>query len=319
MKRIFSLTTIITFSLSAFVPPPSPSAGRKLPTFEQSIQQEVKRQAMQTPTFVNLPAHVKQIIFYTAIKSGPVLNIPAQAKAFLTIAAVNRSFRHAINDPVNTLALLQSLPTNAAALYLADKLDKTPGIESKKVQAWLKNSCINLEGYVLWNAVTADFTQKSTKHTIEALKNRDVHLNWQDGNQWTMLTRASTQGNIEIVKLLLAAGARVSGPPSALRPEALFWAAYNGKAQIVELLLAAGANINARDKDGYTALDIAVVEAVPHVEIGEWRRTIIKILLAAGADLTAQNDRGQNVHDIAKKVGNREIIQLIEDAKKAQK
>lgn len=74
----------------------------------------------------------------------------------------------------------------------------------------------------------------------------------------TALHCAAEMGRVEIIAVLLAAGAHVNprGPEEKIP---LYLAAMNGHTEAVRLLLAAGAEVNALTSAGHTPLDIALV------------------------------------------------------------
>jgi len=76
------------------------------------------------------------------------------------------------------------------------------------------------------------------------------------GEEWTALIDAAADGNIEVVKQLLAAGANVNAK-NKWGGTPLHWAARGGHKEIVELLIAKGVNVNAKDDEGETPLDQA--------------------------------------------------------------
>ena len=103
-----------------------------------------------------------------------------------------------------------------------------------------------------------------------------------------LLSFAATGGsNIEIAKMLLAAGAD-PGSKSAKEDDsyaALHYAAETGNLKLAELLIAAKADVNYRDPDGDAAL---------HFAIETDRLEIVRLLIAHGADVNMANRRGQS-------------------------
>jgi len=99
----------------------------------------------------------------------------------------------------------------------------------------------------------------------------------------------SMRGHVEVVRLLLAAGADVHA-------RALQWASIGGRVEVVRLLLAAGADVHAQDDE---ALREASMEG--HAEV-------VQVLLAAGANVHANNDRALRM---ASKYGHAEVVQML--------
>ena len=108
----------------------------------------------------------------------------------------------------------------------------------------------------------------------------------KDGNPALIL--AMEKGYVEIVKLLLEAGANANARDKDGN-YALILAMEEGYVGIVKLLLEAGANTNARDEYGWTALMNAARDG--HVEI-------VKLLLEAGADVNATDKYGDTVLEL---------------------
>ena len=75
------------------------------------------------------------------------------------------------------------------------------------------------------------------------------------------LLDAAKNGNIEVVKQRLAAGADVQSRCTECEGTALSHAASGGHIEIAELLIAAGADVNAKNDFGFTPLDNAEVYA----------------------------------------------------------
>jgi len=101
-------------------------------------------------------------------------------------------------------------------------------------------------------------------------------------NGATSLMAAAAEGHLEIVKLLLAAGADVNTHATKYRETALILAAREGRLDVVKTLLSAKAKANAKMEGGRTAL-IEASEKL-HVEI-------VEALIAAGADVNGKPAR----------------------------
>lgn len=141
--------------------------------------------------------------------------------------------------------------------------------------------------------------------TVEMLvkKGADVELVTPQGI--TPLTWAIGDGKLFAAKALIGGGANVnsvSGYESvtplmtvatqlAAKTRAGFIAAGPSPVEIAELMIAKGAQVNARSKDGVTALMIAA---------GHNNAPMIGLLLRSGADAALKNSSGQTALDIAK-------------------
>ena len=109
----------------------------------------------------------------------------------------------------------------------------------------------------------------------------DVNIHGRGNN--TPLLIACRSGNIEIVKTLLAARVDLHGRDGE-GANALMWSARFGYSSIVELLLKHGANVNAQAENGTTALMLAA---------GPGRGRVVEMLVSAGADVKAR-DKAMN-------------------------
>ncbi len=143
------------------------------------------------------------------------------------------------------------------------------------------------------------------------------------------LAAAAQRGNLEIVELLLRAGAQVTNSRYGNKPllsatlqisythptpsleilqrllryganvderamngdSALHWAAASGQIEVVKFLIAAGANVNAAACDGETPLIKAAQRS--HLET-------VKILIDAKASVLARNSTGRTAFDTAR-------------------
>ncbi len=96
-------------------------------------------------------------------------------------------------------------------------------------------------------------------------------------NNRTPLHIASEMGRVDVVKVLLAAGADVRAQNKG-GDTPLHFAAARGRVEAVKALLAGGSDVDIRSKLGFTPLH----EAASWSQVG-----VVKVLLAAGADVNA--------------------------------
>jgi ankyrin repeat protein len=119
--------------------------------------------------------------------------------------------------------------------------------------------------------------------------------------QLSPLAAAVSANSLEIVKLLLAAGASANDESDARTP-AIVWAAWGKDIKILELLIKSKADVNAPDFDGTRALHIAA-------QLG-WDEAI-RTLVAAGANLEATDNQGQTALHLAAQSGATGAIRIL--------
>jgi ankyrin repeat protein len=117
----------------------------------------------------------------------------------------------------------------------------------------------------------------------------------------TALVKEARAGRVEVVRLLLAAGANVNAQ-NRYGSTALREAAMHGHVEAVRLLLAAKADVNMQNQNGDTAL----IEAAR-----DGRVDIVQLLLAAKADVNAQSQWGHTALIYAARGGSVEVVQLL--------
>jgi ankyrin repeat protein len=116
------------------------------------------------------------------------------------------------------------------------------------------------------------------------LPHREPGFGSQSGHDYTKipLLLAAVEGNTEIVRMLLDAGANIEARGD-MRMSALMFATLKGNLEAVELLLQRGARTDAQSDIGATALMTAARDN--QIEI-------VKALIVAGADVNAVTDKG---------------------------
>jgi len=118
----------------------------------------------------------------------------------------------------------------------------------------------------------------------------------------TALHRAAAGGHKDVVELLIANGARVDAEDGWPGGTALHYAAENGHNEIVELLIAKGSDVNAKDTSGRTAL---------HIAASKGHKKIVELLLENDADVNAGAWYNRTAAEFAMTGGHTEIVELL--------
>ena len=140
-------------------------------------------------------------------------------------------------------------------------------------------------GIALQGATAKEFFQAIRSNDlaqVRALSGEKANLTVADSKGVTPLLYASAFGSVEAMRILLDAGADVNGKDS-FEQVPLHWAACDPAR--VRLLVERGANVNAKTKNGRTALMAA--SACQSAEES------VKLLLSKGADVNAAQERGR--------------------------
>lgn len=154
---------------------------------------------------------------------------------------------------------------------------------------------------------------------IKALISAKPDLNVVDEHGRTSLMLAAQNAPIEIVRVLLQAGAGTSvNVKDKFGRTALFYVCYTSylattadKELVAKELIAAGANVNEIDKEGQTALMTAAIFGFNDSWVG-----IARVLIAAGADVNLKDSHGQTALVIAKQYGHEAMVKFLEEKAK---
>src|SRR5690242_983040 len=150
-----------------------------------------------------------------------------------------------------------------------------------------------------------DAAMQGDKDAVRTLLKQKVDLNAAHGDGATALHWAAYNDDIELVKMLLAAGANVkaSTREGAITP--LFMACTNGNAAIIEALLKAGADAKAVKANGTTALMLAAASG---------NADAVKVLLDHGAEVNAKESaHGQTALMFAAALNRDAAIRLLRE------
>jgi cytohesin len=139
----------------------------------------------------------------------------------------------------------------------------------------------------------------------------------------TPLHRAASRGRVEILQMLIGAGAKLNvQDKGGWTP--FHWAASNGRVEVLRVLIDAGADLDLQDKEGRTALHWAArdwtVEPKLNVQDEDdytplHNVEVTRMLIGAGVKLNVQDEDGETPLHNAVFYGDIEIAKMLIDAK----
>lgn len=134
---------------------------------------------------------------------------------------------------------------------------------------------------------------------IERMIDSGLDVNATGADERTPLIHAvlSEHASKKTVELLIRRGAHVDYPDGEQKWTALHFAARDHKIEIIEVLLTAGADPNAVDVFGNTPLWRAVMEHSPKTA------SVVKLLVARGSDPEKSNKSGVSPRLLSKRMG----------------
>jgi ankyrin repeat protein len=132
-----------------------------------------------------------------------------------------------------------------------------------------------------------------------------ISYSWSAASQCDLVD-AAEKGNLEAIKSCLENGADVNGHELFTRTTALIEAAKNGHADCVKiLLLAKDVDVDAKDKNGFTALIISAEKGYANV---------VTQLLTKGGDVNEMTNGGVTALWIATHEGHNDIVKILKAA-----
>ena len=139
---------------------------------------------------------------------------------------------------------------------------------------------------------------------VRSMLERGADVNFVDDNGFTALFNASQEGHLEIVDVLVAAGALVNWARKEDGGTALIIASNNGHHGVIRRLIRAGADVNQCETDEYAYSPLIKASGIGYLQC-------VDALLAAGADPRYANPTGQTALDVAKHFKHTQIVVLL--------
>ena len=141
---------------------------------------------------------------------------------------------------------------------------------------------------------------------VEILAKAKADIDIQDNLGDTPLLHAIYMSNPKIVKELISLGADVNKKDFDLEQSPLIAAVRREVKETIEVLVNKGANLDVQDKDGNTALHLAVMKS---------KAVAVRILVDAGADIKMINLRGQSIIDLAEDEEHEGVLFMLNQRK----
>ena len=175
------------------------------------------------------------------------------------------------------------------ALHMALEKNINPQIPLHLIQAGANVNAVDEDG----NTPLHYAVEIRNMEIVKALIKAGAELEAGNGGRNTPLMMAIAGDDLQMIQLLMASGAVVKDSASGKAHGVLHTAAYHSNnLEVLKLLLKAGAHVNGRDESGNTALLYAVWRANSKNTGAEKMPEFITVLLSAGADPNVKNERG---------------------------
>ena len=148
-----------------------------------------------------------------------------------------------------------------------------------------------------------DAAEKGDRNAVGSLIEQKADVNTAQGDGTTALHWAAYKDDVEMAKMLLAAGANVKAVTRDGSITPLIMACRNGDAAMIQAMIAAGANPNAADEHGTTPLMAAASSGSADA---------LKALIADGAAVNAREGaHGQTALMFAAALGREAAIRVL--------
>jgi hypothetical protein len=169
-----------------------------------------------------------------------------------------------------------------------------------------------LYGYPLWEGEIRGYDPRGPikiellKIPVTAAERKAVEGEVQKRELFSAVRRP----NVAKVIILLKAGVDPNATDNDLIP-VILWAVASGSLDVVKALLAAGADVRSPDKMGRKAL---LYYLTGYHAVGNLKLELVQRLIEAGADVNAADKQGVKVLTIAKRLGDPNLVRLLEIA-----
>ncbi len=145
---------------------------------------------------------------------------------------------------------------------------------------------------------------------IRALAAAGADLNALENDRYDIITIAAVQNDVPTLKLALKLGASAKNITSPYDGTALIAAAHLGHVEVVKILIEAGAPLDHINTAGWTAL----IESIVLGDGGPRHTNTLKALVDAGANVNIADRNGQTPYALAHSRGFKKMMSILKAA-----
>ena len=310
-------SVLIAVAVSAQEPPPSER-------FYQAIRNDdlATLRVLVKDVGANAKDPSGQTPLMLAAAFGSVEAVQLLVDGGADVKAVSNSGITALHWSAGDVRKVRLLLDRGADVHASSQLGRTPLLVAASTNGTAETVGLLLERGAGVNAadsigvtplIAAASVDDAAVAKLLLAKGADVNAKAEIGQSATALMGAAYNGNVELVRLLLARHAKLdvasaertglvkNGPVQFGSVTALHMATSSGRAEVVKMLLDAGAAVDTPDVRGMTALMWSVSTDRPEPRI-------VRMLLDKGASTSARSKLAENPVDWARKFNNPSVL-----------
>lgn len=264
--------------------------------------QPIIAQISQEMVFKNFQTDIQQAILDLLTKGRLAQSLPETAQSINQLALINKDLNQLINDPVYCLQTIKDLSArfNCSNYQACTVLQTAQAKEQLKLQKDLLLLCGR---------------QNADEWSFALLCNQGADLYFTypyEGGRTVMPFMVALINNSKVAAYLIKAGIDINYPNKKGITPLMMVAEYNNIMSTELLVKNPDLLINQQDNQGNTALHYLLNTKMPHMQI-------LQLLLKHGANPHIANKDGITPLDLAKKINNIHLLNIIQNTTSKKK